>query len=89
MIVLIPEALLDHNLNAKPKHFVYNLLEWLQPLLFFFDVKIVKGSYDSTDLYRWDSGDTLGIPKEQSVDILSKKSSILSVNESIILSSTS
>ena len=60
VIVLIPEALLDHNLNAKPKHFVYNLLEWLQPLLFFFDVKIVKGSYDSTDLYRWDSGDTLG-----------------------------
>lgn len=60
VIVLIPAALLDHKLNAKPKHFVYNLLEWLQPLLFFFDVKIVKGTYNDDSLYRWDSGDTLG-----------------------------
>ncbi len=60
VIVLIPAALLDHKLNAKPKHFVYNLLEWLQPLLFFFDVKIVKGTYNNDSLYRWDSGDKLG-----------------------------
>ena len=61
IIVLIPEGLLNHKLNAKKPAFVYHLLEWLQPLLFHFDVRIVKGSYKSKDsLYEWLSGDILG-----------------------------
>ena len=42
IVILIPEALLDHRLNAKPKMFVYNVLEWLHPFLFDYNLRIVK-----------------------------------------------
>ena len=62
IVILIPEALLDHRLNAKPKMFVYNVLEWLHPFLFDYNLRIVKGAYQpqNGELYRWSSGDQLG-----------------------------
>lgn len=60
VIILLPEAIINPELNKKAEVFVNATYEGLAPILFKFNVTIIPGIYEAgTSKYSWESGVTM------------------------------